>query len=106
MRWGRADMGALLGLMFGTGLLLIWRSGSRAPQGRGSAGAGWLARRVDLLRQAGVDGIGSIQLLGAQLLCALVAGVVVLAVTSTIAVAASFACFAFFGPITVLRRMR
>ncbi|HYU04423.1 MAG TPA: type II secretion system F family protein, partial [Jatrophihabitantaceae bacterium] len=35
-----------------------------------------------------------------------VVGVLVLALTSTIAVAASFGVFAFFGPIMVLRRMR
>ncbi len=99
-------MGALLGLMFGTGLLLIWRSGARAPRRRSRGAPGWVSRSVDLLRQAGVDGIGSTQLLGAQVLCSLVVGVLVLALTSTIAVAASFAVFAFFGPIMVLRRMR
>ncbi len=99
-------MGALLGLMFGTGLLLIWRSGARAPRRRSRGAPGWVSRRVDLLRQAGVDGIGSTQLLGAQVLCSLVVGVLVLALTSTLAVAASFSVFAFFGPIMVLRRMR
>jgi len=99
-------VGALLGLMFGTGLLLIWRSGARVPRRRSRGAPGWVSRRVDLLRQAGVDGIGSTQLLGAQVLCSLVVGVLVLALTSTLAVAASFAVFAFFGPIMVLRRMR
>jgi tight adherence protein B len=99
-------VGALLGLMFGTGLLLIWRSGARAPRRRSRGAPGWVSRRVDLLRQAGVDGIGSTQLLGAQVLCSLVVGVLVVALTSTLAVAASFAVFAFFGPIMVLRRMR
>jgi tight adherence protein B len=99
-------VGALLGLTFGTGLLLIWRSGARAPRRRSRGAPGWVSRRVDLLRQAGVDGIGSTQLLGAQVLCSLVVGVLVLALTSTVAVAASFAVFAFFGPIMVLRRMR
>jgi tight adherence protein B len=99
-------VGALLGLMFGTGLLLIWRSGARAPRRRSRGAPGWVSRRVDMLRQAGVDGIGSTQLLGAQVLCSLVVGVLVVALTSTIAVAASFSVFAFFGPIMVLRRMR
>jgi tight adherence protein B len=99
-------VGALLGLMFGTGLLLIWRSGARAPRRHSRGAPGWVSRRVDLLRQAGVDGIGSTQLLGAQVLCSLAVGVLVVALTSTLAVAASFAVFAFFGPIMVLRRMR
>src|SRR6266571_870828 len=106
MRWGRADVGALLGLMFGTGLLLIWRSGARAPRRRSRGAPGWASRSVDLLRQAGVDCIGATQLLGAQVICSLVVGVLVLALTSTLAVAASFSVFAFFGPIMVLRRMR
>ena len=99
-------MGALLGLMLGVGLLLIWRSGSRAPVRNESTSPDWIARRTDLLRQAGVDGIGSTQLLGAQLLCTVLAGLLVLALTSTITVAASFAAFAFFAPTMVLQRMR
>lgn len=99
-------MGALLGLMLGCGLLLIWRSGPRAPQRRSAVTSNWLLRRTDLLRQAGVDGVGSVQLLAVQLLCAVVAGVIVLVMTSTLAVAACFAVFAFFGPVMVLQRMR
>ncbi|MEP6599769.1 MAG: type II secretion system F family protein [Actinomycetota bacterium] len=99
-------MGALLGLIFGTGLLLIWRSGSRAPRRTPSSSAGWLVRRTDLLRQAGVDGVGTTQLIAAQLLCTFLVGVLVLLLTSTVAVAAAFAGFSFFAPIMVLRRMR
>lgn len=99
-------MGALLGLTFGCGLLLIWRSGPRAPQQRAAAVSSWVVRRTDLMRQAGVDGVGSTHLLGVQVLCALIAGVIVLVMTSTLAVAACFAIFACFGPIMVLRRMR
>ncbi len=99
-------MGALFGLMFGAGLLLIWRSGSRAPHRQDAAAPDWIARRTDLLRQAGVDGIGSTQLAGAQLLCALLVGLLVLALTSTITVAGCFAVFSFFAPVMVLQRMR
>ena len=99
-------MGALLGLMLGTGLLLIWRSGPRAPTGRSSLSIGWHRRRTDLLRQAGVDGVGSTQLLGVQVVCAALAGLVVLLLTAALAVAACFAGFAFVAPITVLRGMR
>lgn len=99
-------MGALLGLLLGCGLLLIWRSGPRAPQRRTRAVSNWVVRRTDLLRQAGVDGVGSTQLLGVQVLCALMLGVIVLAMTSTLAIAACFAVFAFFGPTLVLQRMR
>jgi tight adherence protein B len=99
-------MGAFLGLVLGVGLLLIWRSGPRAPQSASSDGVGCTRARTDLLHQAGVDGVGPAQLLGAQVLSALVMGGAVLLITSTLAIAACFTVFAFFAPIVVLRRMR
>lgn len=96
-------MGAVAGLLLGVGLLLIWRSGSRAPQ---RAKARQPGRTTELLRQAGVDGVGPAQLVGAQVLCALVAAIAVLLLTSTVTVAACFGIFAFFLPVVVLRRMR
>jgi tight adherence protein B len=98
-------MGALLGLVAGFGLLLIWRSGSRAPA-RGASSVTWTARRRDMLRQAGVDGVGPAQLAGTQLLCAALAFVLVVAMTKTIAVAVCFGVFGFFLPVIVVRRMR
>ena len=99
-------MGALIGLIGGLGLLLIWRSGPRAPAPRVAGGASWTQRRRDLLRQAGVDGVGPAQLAGAQLLCAVLAFVLVLLITLTVAVAACFAVFGFCLPTVVVRRMR
>lgn len=99
-------MGALLGLTAGLGLLLIWRSGPRAPSRRAAPGRGWSQRRIDLLRQAGVDGVGPTQLVGAQVLCAALAFVLVLLITRTLAVAACFAVFAWWLPMLIVRRMR
>jgi tight adherence protein B len=96
-------VGAFAGLLLGLGILLIWRSGPRAPQRHGTRRR---SARVDLLRQAGVDGVGPAQLLGAQVLCALVATGVVLVLTSTVAVALCFGVFANFAPIVILRRLR
>jgi tight adherence protein B len=96
-------VGALVGLLFGVGLLLIWRSGPRAPQRSSGAER---SKRKELLRQAGVDGVGSVQLFGAQVVCALVAAGSVMVITSTASVAVCFGVFAFFLPIVVLRRMR
>jgi tight adherence protein B len=98
-------MGALLGLVAGLGLLLIWRSGPRAPQ-RANTRTTWTDRRRDLLRQAGVDGVGPAQLAGAQVLCAAIAFVLVLAMTRTATVAVAFAVFAFCLPVIVMRRLR
>jgi tight adherence protein B len=99
-------MGALLGLIAGLGLLLIWRSGPRAPARRNPGVPGWTVRRRDMLRQAGVDGVGPGQLLGAQVLSGAVALVIVVVITKTITVAACFGVFGFFLPLVIVRRMR
>jgi len=98
-------VGAFLGLTLGLGVLLIWRSGPRAPR-RDPALPARPSRREELLRQAGVEGVGSLQLLAAQLGCALLAGLVVLVMTRALTVAACFACFGFFGPVLMVRRMQ
>lgn len=98
-------MGAFVGLLAGLGLLLIWRSGPRAPARR-SGTLGWAERRRDMLRQAGVDGVGPGQLLAAQVLAGLLAFVLVAAITRTVAVAACFAVFGVAVPVLAVRRMR
>lgn len=98
-------MGALCGLTCGLGLLLIWRSGSRAPQRRRSTSAR-LERRSELLRQAGLDGMTSRQLSGIQVGSAALAFVLVAVVTSTVAVAACFGAFAFLAPVALIRHLR
>jgi tight adherence protein B len=98
-------VGAFVGLIAGIGLLLIWRSGPRAPQ-RQAPGPGWATRRNELIRQAGIESVSSVQLLGLQAFAAVLAGLVVQLVTATVAVAACFAAFAFVGPLAVVRRMR
>jgi tight adherence protein B len=99
-------VGAFVGLLFGSGVLMIWRSGSRRPVRSSTAARGWVVRRIELLRQAGVEGVGSTQLLGAQLVCGLISIALVQVMTSTGTVALCFGIFAFFAPTIVLRRMR
>jgi tight adherence protein B len=96
-------VGAFIGLLLGLGLLLIWRSGSRAPQRKQTRLA---SANADLLRQAGVDGVGPAQLVGAQVLCALLATAAVLLLTATVSVAVCFGVFAFFLPVVILHRLR
>jgi tight adherence protein B len=98
-------VGAFIGLVFGAGLLLIWRSGPRAPQRRSEPHA-WSSRRDDLIRQAGIEGVSSAQLMAVQVVAALLVGLVVQVLTSTLAVASCFAAFAFVGPLAVVHRMR
>jgi tight adherence protein B len=99
-------MGAFIGVFFGVGALLIWRSGSRAPE-RGPIGRlGRGTRRRDLLRQAGVDGLGSAQLMAVQLSCAVGVGLTIVVITRTLTVALCFAAFALVTPLALLRRLR
>jgi tight adherence protein B len=99
-------VGAVLGLVLGIGLLLIWRSGPRAPKRPGDTGTGWSRRRRELVRQAGVDGVGAAQLVLAQAGCAVVGFLAVVVLTRTLTVAVCFGVFGFFLPTVVLRRMR
>lgn len=98
-------MGAFVGLLAGVGLLLIWRSGPRAPQRR-RLGTGWSLRRDELIIQAGIESVSSAQLLGMQCIAALGSALLVQLLTGTAAVAACFALFAFYAPITAVRRLR
>jgi tight adherence protein B len=98
-------MGAFVGLLAGVGMLLIWRSGSRAPT-RSATAASWSARRNELIRQAGIESVSSHQLLCMQLLAAILIGLSVELITSTVAVAGCFALFALVAPLGIVRRLR
>jgi tight adherence protein B len=95
--------GALLGLLLGVGLLLLWRSGSRAPQRRADRrGPG---RREQLLAAAGLTGINAAQLLALQIGLGLVVLVIVLGTTGTVTVSLVFAVFGFVLPLAQVRRL-
>ena len=98
-------MGALIGLVAGVGLLLIWRSGSRAPQRR-TGTTGWTRRRNEMIRQAGIESVSAAQLAALQAGAAVFALVVVQVITGTLAVACCFAVFALLAPVAIVRRMR
>jgi tight adherence protein B len=93
-------MGALVGLLFGVGALLIWFSGSRPPQHKPRQPRPGLR---ELLAQAGYPSIRPAQL---QLTCVVtgaVVGSLVAAVSRSLAIAVAFACFAAYGPMALLR---
>jgi len=93
-------MGALLGLMFGAGLLLIWSAITAEAPRRSRRSP---SRLQSLLHRAGVEGVTPT---GVGLLCgssALIAGLVMLAVSRTVPVAAAFALIAAYLPIAALR---
>ncbi|SFP85717.1 tight adherence protein B [Geodermatophilus dictyosporus] len=95
--------GALLGLLLGVGLLLVWRSGPRAPRRR--TGPRLPGRRTRLLAAAGLTGINAAQLVALQVGLGLLALVVVLLTTGTVTVSLAFGVFGFAVPHVQVRRL-
>ena len=98
-------MGALLGLLFGLGCLLVWRSGTRAPA-RVSTRDGWQERTRELLAQAGIEGVSPGQLLAASVTLGVVVAVLVLGTSRVPVIALAFGGFASLLPVTIVRRRR
>ncbi|SDC56095.1 tight adherence protein B [Geodermatophilus telluris] len=96
-------IGALLGLLLGVGLLLVWRSGPRAPRRR--TGPRPPGRRARLLAEAGLTGINAAQLVALQVGLGLLALVVVLLTTGTVTVSLAFGVFGFALPHVQVRRL-
>ena len=97
------ESGALLGLLLGIGLLLVWRSGPRAPQPRSRSRRP--GRRQQLLAAAGLTGMNAAQLLALQVGLGLVVLVVVLLTTGTVTVSLAFGLFGFALPFVQVRRL-
>ena len=95
--------GALLGLLLGVGLLLVWRSGPRAPQRASTPRPP--GRRARLLAEAGLPGINPAQLVALQVLLGVLAAVVVLLTTGTVTVSVAFGVFAAALPHVQVRRL-
>jgi tight adherence protein B len=99
-------MGAFLGLLLGLGLLLVWRSGTRAPRRTRPPGAEWARRRADLLGQAGLSSVTPAQLAALQALSAAGAAFAVLVATSAVSIAVCFGLFGLAAPAALVRRLR
>jgi len=99
-------MGALLGLILGTGLLLVLESTSARPARRRSNRRSVTERTSELLSQAGVTVLRPHQL---WLLCALtgmLGASAVLVVSQTAVIACAFGLFAAYAPIAMVRGRR
>jgi tight adherence protein B len=95
--------GALLGLLLGVGLLLVWRSGPRAP--RRTTRSRGPSRRQQQLAAAGLTGINAAQLVALQVGLGLLAFVVVLLTTGTVTVSLVFGAFGVALPAVQVRRL-
>jgi tight adherence protein B len=95
-------MGALLGLAFGLGVLLIWRSGSRKPTTR-RTGVEAHHRLHDRLVQAGFGSVSVGQLYACCVTAALISMLLVVAVSHSVTIALAFACFAGYAPVAVVK---
>ncbi|MBY3552705.1 type II secretion system F family protein [Modestobacter lapidis] len=95
--------GGLIGLALGVGLLLVWRSGPRAPQRRG--GDRRPGRRQQLLSAAGLTGINGAQLVALQAALGVVVTVLVLVTTRTVTISLVFGVFGAAVPHLLVRRL-
>ncbi len=98
---GRADVGALLGLMLGAGLLLIASAllgVERRPRRRST-----VSRVEALLRRAGVEGVTPAGVVLLSMSSGCFTGTVMLVISRTPPVAAVFALMAAYLPVAVLR---
>ncbi|MCW2679389.1 MAG: type secretion system protein [Frankiales bacterium] len=99
-------MGPLIGLLFGLGLLLVWRSGPRRPAPRPRTGDSLTDRTRDLLAQAGIEGVTPNQLFTASTALGLVVFLVVLGTSQVPVIGLLFGGFAGLLPVLLVRRRR
>ncbi len=98
--------GALLGLCFGFGCLLVWRSGSRRPRRAPRTSPGVHARTAELLARAGYTSLTPGQLYAVCAGAAVAAFLLAVGVSRSVPVAVAFACFAAYGPLAIVKQRR
>lgn len=96
-------MGALIGLLFGTGLLLVWESVHPSPTRRRRAKPTIRQRLQDLLAQAGIEAVTPLGLLATCLGVAAVTWLALAAVSRSPVIATAFAVIAGYSPLAVVR---
>jgi tight adherence protein B len=98
-------VGALLGLVAGIGLLLVWRSRRPASQ-RHRTTPTVHERMTELLAQAGYAGLRPQQLYAVCVAVALIVFVVVAGVSHAASIGVAFAVFAGYGPVALVRHRK
>lgn len=98
-------MGSLLGLVFGLGVLLIWRSGPRRPPRRPTVSPS-TTRMRELLIQAGYSSLSIGQLYAICALSGVLTVIAVAALSHSPVIAFAFGCFAAYGPVALVKMRR
>jgi len=96
-------MGALLGLLLGLGLFLMWRSGPRRPPPRTGGRRSWHDRTAELLTQAGIEAVTPAQLAAVSVTLSVAAFLLVLAVSLSGPIALAFSSFTSLAPVSLVR---
>jgi tight adherence protein B len=98
-------MGALLGLLLGLGLLLIWQSlhAAREPARTRSTRRPVTGRLGELIAEAGIEAVTPRQLLLSCVGSGLVVGVVFLGVSRVVPIGLAFGTFAGYLPVALVR---
>lgn len=99
-------MGPLLGLLFGLGCLLVWRSGQRRAPARPKTGDSLGDRTRDLLARAGIEGVSPNQLFTASAVFGVLVFLVVLGTSQVPIIGLLFGGFAGLLPYLLVRRRR
>lgn len=97
-------MGALVGLLAGLGLLLIWQALSGPSSSRERTTPTVRERAAELIARAGIESVTPAGLLSCCLAAGVITGLVFLALARTWTVAVAFAAFAAYAPVALVRR--
>jgi tight adherence protein B len=99
-------MGGLLGLLFGVGLLLIWRSGPRAPRRQLRTSPSANERVAELLAQAGYVSVRPQQLYAVCVASGVIGFILVAGVSRAPTIGFAFGSFVGYAPVALVRRRR
>jgi len=97
-------VGAILGLLLGLGLLLVWHGATARPRAKRPRVRS--ERTRERLIQAGLPSVTPAQLVALQILSALLVGVLCVALTESLSVSLIFAVFAAAVPRLMVSRLR